>query len=197
MRKIFVFLFVALLFSTTMLAQKKRWGYFGLKTGANFSSLSIDDEDESLETNFKTGFVFGAFVKIPVSSNVSIQPEFLYSSMGGNIGDGVDQYHFRLNYFSIPVLLKMGFCKNKWAAVVGPQLDFMIQAKEGGSKISSSIFAESNFLATAGVEYWVCPSVVLGARYQYGISNALNDENTDSKWKNHGAQVTIGFQLAK
>lgn len=197
MRKIFLFLVVALVCSSSLLAQKKRWGYFGLKTGANFSSISVDNDDESLETKFKTGFVLGAFVKIPVSANVAIQPEFLYSSMGGNINDGINEYHFRLNYFSIPVLLKMGFCKNKWAAMVGPQLDFMIQAKEGGNKITGA-FAESNFLATAGVEYWIRPCVVLGARYQYGISNALDDENgSDSKWKNHGAQLTIGFQLVK
>lgn len=196
MRKIFLFLVVVLLLSSSLLAQKKRWGYFGLKTGLNVSSLSVDDDDESLETKYKTGFVLGAFVKIPVSNNFSIQPEFLYSAMGGNVSDGVDEYHFRLNYFSIPVLAKLGFCKNKWAAVFGPQVDFIINAKEGDNKITGA-FAETNFLATAGIEYWIKPSIVLGARYQYGISNALDDADTDSKWKNHGAQITIGFQLVK
>jgi hypothetical protein len=197
MRKILTLLVVALLLSSSLLAQKKRWGYFGLKTGLNISSIKVDDSDESLESKYKTGFVLGGFIKIPVSANFSIQPELLYSSMGGNIDDGIDVYHFRLNYFSIPVLAKFNFCKNKWAALIGPQVDFMIQAKEGGEKLSSSLFAESNFLATAGLEFWPCSSIVIGARYQYGISNALNDENTDSKWKNHGAQVTIGFPLVK
>ncbi len=179
------------------MAQKKRWGYFGLKTGANFSTLRLDEGNDNVDNNWKTGFVLGAFVKIPASAKVDIQPEFLYSSMGGGVTTGVPpQQNYRLNYFSIPVLVKYNFHK-QWTAVLGPQVDFLIQGKtNNGTKITNSL-NETGFGATGGFEYWLKPNTVfLGARYFYGFTNVWGDDATQ-KWYNHGAQLTIGFQLAK
>src|SRR5262245_18661974 len=106
MRKIFTFLILSLFFSSSLLAQKKKWGHFGLKTGLNYTTIKTDAANA--ESVWKTGFVLGAFVKIPVNAKTAIQPEFLYSSMGGNItyNNLPPTNNYRLNYFSIPILVK-------------------------------------------------------------------------------------------
>lgn len=49
---------------------------FGIKGGANFSNLYVDDVDDN---NVLAGFNLGVFVNMPLNEAVSIQPEFLYS----------------------------------------------------------------------------------------------------------------------
>jgi opacity protein-like surface antigen len=193
MRKISTTLIITLLISTSLLAQKKKWGHFGLKTGANFSAIHVKDND-NVDSKWKSGFVIGATVQIPVSSKFSIQPEFLYSAMGGNLETAPGQKSiYRLNYFSIPVLGKIQICKN-WNALVGPQLDALIQGKTNGGAVITNSMNEFVFSATAGAEYWVKPSISLGLRYMYGLSNTLGNKSA-TKWNNHGAQLTIGFKL--
>jgi Outer membrane protein beta-barrel domain len=193
MRKISTTLIIALLISSSLLAQKKKWGHFGLKTGLNFSTINVKDNDE-VESKWKSGFVLGAFVQIPLSSKFSIQPEFLYSSMGGNLETSFAAVnHYRFNYFSIPVLGKIQVCKN-FNALVGPQIDAIIQGKSNVQYDITNMLNEFVFSATGGVECFVKPSIVLGLRYMYGLSNSLGNDSP-IKWINHGAQLTIGFKL--
>ena len=60
---------------------------FGIKTGVNVSRLKLNGKIPGLiNSDFRTGFVAGAFVNFPVGkSPISFQPEFLYSSMGGDL----------------------------------------------------------------------------------------------------------------
>jgi opacity protein-like surface antigen len=193
MRKISTTLIIALLISSSLLAQKKKWGHFGLKTGSNFSAIHVADNDE-VDSKWKSGFVFGAFVQIPLSAKFSIQPEFLYSSMGGSLESNIGSKNsYRFNYFSIPVLGKIQFCKN-WNALVGPQIDCLIQGKSNINNDITPSLNEFVFSVTGGAEYWVRPSIALGLRYMYALSNSLGNDNP-IKWNNHGAQLTIGFKL--
>jgi hypothetical protein len=199
MRKIFFTLSVALLCCTALMAQKKRWGHFGLLSGMNFSTFRLHGNlTESTDASWKTGFVVGMFDKIPIGKGFSVQPEFLYSSMGGNFDarvGGLD--HYRLNYFSIPVLLKYNFLKN-WSALFGPQFDLLIQAKKldntGGVNKVTSDFKDYNFLFTAGIEGWANKTIVFSGRYMYGFQ-AVYGSTTTPEFHNHGVQFTIGFQL--
>lgn len=198
MRKIFTITFIALLLSTSLLAQKKKWGHFGLKTGLNYSSINTDDD---VDNKWNTGFVLGAFVKIPLGKGWGVQPEFLYSAMGGGIETGIPPRNdYRLNYFSIPVIIKYKLCKSL-NVVAGPQIDFMIQAKRRNSGLTSKVtddFKESSFNGTGGVEWWPTRCLNLGLRYIHGFSNILNDEgNTQNpnNWKNRGVQLTLGISL--
>ena len=59
----------------------------GIKSGVNVSRLKLNGKIPGvMSSDFRTGFVAGAFVSFPVrKSPFSIQPEFLYSSMGGDL----------------------------------------------------------------------------------------------------------------
>lgn len=189
-------------FSASVCAQKKGPGYkkldWGLKSGINFSTLH-GSGTKSLNPGWKTGFVFGAFFRINKMKTVVIQPELLYSSMGGHLGDGTNttKSSYRINYFSIPVLARISLCKDKqkFFAVVGPQADILLYAKQVEANEGTAVtneFKDFSFNATAGVEYWPHREIGLSARYIYGFSNIVR---TGGDIKNMGAQLTLAVKL--
>src|ERR1700716_2635875 len=154
MRKGIPFLIAGIFTSSGLIAQKGHHTAFGIKSGIKFSTLRISGSSSAtLDAKWKTGFVLGAFVKIPVASNFAIQPEFLYSSMGAHLKSSTSsEDRYRLNYFSIPLLAKVKVCK-KLMAVAGPQVDMMIEAKkynsDGYSKVTDD-FEDHDILLTGG-----------------------------------------------
>jgi hypothetical protein len=196
MRKFITIFLIIILSSSGLLAQKKNRSSFGLKSGINFSSLRLDGTGSGgWTTEWKTGLVAGGFVNIQVSKHFAIQPEFLYSSMGGHLvssGLGTDRY--RINYFSIPILAKIKMCKSL-SAVVGPQVDVLIQAKKytdaGYYKVTDN-FKDHDFLVTGGLEYWPIKFLSLTGRYMYGLSDI---DPGVLIMKNQGVQITVGIKL--
>src|SRR5690554_7991589 len=73
-------LLLAVLFSPTTQAQVLP--KFGVKGGLNYSTFNSSD-DGADDIEFKTGFLVGAFVDIPIPATpVSVQPEVLYAKYG-------------------------------------------------------------------------------------------------------------------
>ena len=204
MRKLFTLLFIALISAGVVSAQtttksgKKRWGHFGFKSGANFSGFRLAGvETQTANKSGRTGFVFGVIEKIPLSEKFDLQPEFLYSAMGGKIATGVglpDEY--KLNYFSIPILLKYDFFGGV-KLIGGPQLDFIIKAKRINSghiyNHTDNINATS-VAFTAGAEKWFGKYVMLQCRYMYGINDANKNSQT-FQYINKGIQASLGVLL--
>lgn len=178
-------------------AKKLAWGF---KTGINYSNLRVED---GTAYDWKTGLVVGAFFKIRGSHTFSLQPEFLYSSMGGKTGTGNSETKLRLNYFSIPVLAKYKVAE-KLAVVAGPQIDILIGAK---TKNKSNMFTgvsdnyrEYSFNATGGVEFWPSHCFGLSVRYIYGLTNINPASSTTTgtnaqNSKNQGVQLTAAIKL--
>jgi hypothetical protein len=201
MRKIYILLFLAAFISTGSQAQttkKSRLGW-GIKTGLNASKLNAETST-SWDEDWKTGFVFGAFVNIKAGSKFSIQPEFLYSSMGGNVSNSLYSERHRLNYFSIPVLAKFNIGKG-FSVVAGPQIDMLISAKTRASNTenilkSTNNFNEQSFNLTGGVEFFPGKCFGLSARYIHGLSNAWNTSApANMEFRNQGVQLTAAIRL--
>ncbi|TMI89027.1 MAG: PorT family protein [Bacteroidetes bacterium] len=177
MRKFFLLLTtVIFIFSKSTIAQStnKQKVSFGIKSGVNVSRLNLSGNSaDRVTSNFRTGFVAGAFVHIPIKKfPISIQPEFLYSSMGGDLSTELkEKKNFRFNYFSIPVLIKYQFSK-KFVAFAGPQLDAILYAEEsnklGEFDITGSV-EEIDAHITGGLEYWIGKDIMLSGRYMYGF----------------------------
>ena len=134
------------------------------------------NSSDLVNSDFRTGFVAGAFVNFPIrKSPISFQPEFLYSSMGGDLSSELkEKENFRFNYFSIPVLIKYQFSK-KLAAFAGPQMDAILYAEEsnkfGEFDITKSV-EEFDAYITGGLEYWIGKDIVLGGRYMHGLNES-------------------------
>ncbi|HEX3166425.1 MAG TPA: OmpA family protein [Chitinophagaceae bacterium] len=174
---------------------------FGIKTGVNVSRFNLNGNlSDLVNADFRTGFVAGAFVNFPTKkSPISFQPEFLYSSMGGDLSTELkEKVNFRLNYFSIPVLIKYQFSK-KFAAFAGPQLDAILYAersdKFGEFDITNSV-KEVDAYITGGFDYWWKRDIVLSARYMHGFKE-VNTLTPNISMNNRGFQFTIGLRFRK
>jgi len=174
---------------------------FGIKTGVNVSRLNLNGNlSDLVNSDFRTGFVAGAFVNFPTRKpQISFQSEFLYSSMGGDLLTELkEKKNFRFNYFSIPILIKYQFSK-KFAAIVGPQLDAILYAEEnnkfGEFDITGSV-EEFDVYITGGLEYWIGKDIMLSGRYMHGLKE-VNTIAPDISMNNRGFQFTIGLRFRK
>ncbi len=205
MRKIILFLLTGFFLYLNTTAQNpstdKQKVSLGIKTGTNISRLKLNGKIPGLlETNFRTGYVAGAFVNFPVrKSPFSIQPEFLYSSMGGDLlTEQNEKQNLRFNYFSVPVLLKYQFTK-KLAAFAGPQVDFIIYGKEtnkfGNFNVTDNT-EETDASTTWGMEWWPWKHIVLNGRYIHGFKKVYTTA-PEISMNNRGFQLTIGLRFHK
>src|SRR6266542_2802828 len=205
MRKIFTILFIFIFTSTSLLAQKKKFHVsldYGVKTGMNFSHLLLrdlsDNVDHDFNSKWRTGFVLGMFVKVPVYKKFSIQPEFLYSSMGGDYytptsgPSGFQHVRDRYNYFSIPVMAKYQLCSHI-NIVAGPQFDFLIEGKERNSsgtyKVSDQL-KDFDGMVTGGVEFMTGKTINWMLRYMKGFNDLENRAN-GVRFYQEGIQATV------
>ena len=209
MRKIFTIFFIILFISSSLLAQKKKFHLsldYGVKTGMNFSHLLLRDLSDNVAHDFnskwRTGFVLGMYVKVPVYKKFSVQPEFLYSSMGGDYYTptssslGYQHVRDRYNYFSIPLLAKyqLTHCVN---IVAGPQFDFLIAGRERNSegtfKVSDDL-KDFDGLVTGGVEFLTGKTVNWMIRYMKGFNDVENRAN-GVRFYQEAIQATIGIKF--
>lgn len=173
--------------------KERKTARLSLKTGMNLHHVYLNGLDEnSFDSRWRFGYVFGAFVEMKASDDLYVQPEILYSSMGGRIlkpGAGEDK--LRLNYLAIPITLKYKICKPFFFGA-GVQASWVLTAKNGTDDIYSSV-RPNEFSLLGGFEYWVDKKVVLNARYVRGLGNL--DLYPDTKTFNEGVQLTIGVKL--
>ena len=204
MRK-FVLLLATVFFIISLPVQSqttdKQKTMFGIKTGVNLSRFNLNGNlSDLVNADFRTGFVAGAFVNFPVKkSPISFQPEFLYSSMGGDLSTELkEKVNYRLNYFSVPVLIKYQFSK-KLVAFAGPQIDAIIYAEKsdkfGEFDITNNV-EEFDTYITGGLEYWIGRDIMLGARYMHGLKK-VNTMSPNITMNNRGFQFTIGLRFRK
>lgn len=86
-------------FSQTMNAQLK----FGIRGGANFANLDIDD----IKTNSATGWFIGPTTEflIPVIG-LGLDASFLYSKISSEVSHNLYDKDYKLHYLTIPVNIK-------------------------------------------------------------------------------------------
>lgn len=195
------FLFLCLVVSAQNPQPEKKKISLGVKNGVNISRFKLDGKIAGvLENNFRTGYVAGAFVNFPIhKSPFSVQPEFLYSSMGADLrNENNEKQNIRLNYFSLPVLFKYQLTK-KFVALAGPQVDAIIYAKETNKfgKFDVTKDAEEfDAYATWGLEWWPWKNIVLQGRYMHGFKKVF-PVSPEVSTNNRGFQLTIGLKFHK
>lgn len=153
---------------------------FGIKGGANFSTLYANDVDN---TKMRTGFNVGLFAKLPLTSYIAVQPEIYYTTKGGDVTynntfvDGTAGFH--LNYIEIPLML-VGNITQNFNVHAGPYAAFLISGKvKNESNVNLFDFEENlntddyNTFETglaigAGIDL---KAVSLGVRYNHGLTS--------------------------
>ena len=199
MRKILLALAMSAAIPGAVIAQDVENDFFiGARAGINMSAFKLDGEvpaGHNSEIRFRP--VAGFFLNTPVSRKFSVQPELLYSIMGSNVKNSGNDLKQRLDYVSIPLLLKYKV-SNQFNLLLGPQADILVKAtQETNSETinNSDNLRRDDYAATGGFEWWPGGRMMIGARYIYGLTNVRRYD--DYKWFNRGIQVTAGLRLTK
>src|SRR5689334_6936348 len=117
---------------------------FGLKGGLNLATI---DSKESNEIQNRVGFHGGLFANIPVSSQIAVQPEAVYSSQGAKYTAGGVVHSLALNYVNIPVMLQAMVGRGFYAEV-GPQLGILTGTADKVNDQETGFFTTNDFKKT-------------------------------------------------
>lgn len=163
--------------------------YFGLgvKAGMNASRFS----GSSVGQQSLYSFHAGTMAYFGINRHWGIQPEFLYSLQGGRLT--IDQYRInvKLNYYTMPVLLKYTTSCGLYAEL-GPQLMASSSQSINGQK--APFYARTvDFSADAGVGYQLPSGAGIGVRYVAGLTRTsiFYEETRLPDFKTNVIQVSL------
>jgi hypothetical protein len=205
---------IFLVFFSTVKAQEQKTSEesalstkFGIKAGLNLTNLHSDD---FADDHLKAGFNAGIFSKIPVTPGFSIQPELLYSVKGSksdynNVVQGSGQYRFNLGYIELPLLAVVNLTKN-FNIHAGGYAAYLtnVNVKDVNSQGNVNGITEENadnfnrwdFGLAGGIGFDI-ENFMMGARYNYGLTNIGKSGNTSGdvlgSAKNYGLSIYVGF----
>jgi len=164
----------------------------GIKFGFNSSKFTGKDMPGKGIASIP-GLTLGYFINYEVSSQFSLQPEFLFTTKGCRINTVGDIYlHNVFTYMEIPVLAKWTFTtEKKWKPYLlgGPFLDLKLLAfnEEGFPEDFKKI--DLGLILGAGVR---SDKISIGINYNHGFLNFdQSEENIDLK--NQTISVVVGF----
>ena len=169
---------------------------FGAKLGLNSTGLFGDAVEENSYP--KQTFVGGAFVRMNLTSGMTIQTEFLYSRKGSeitveSIPGLIDTLNVKLDYVEVPVLFRYEFSvpmKFKPHLLIGPAVAFNVSARatsdDGNSfypdeyDIPNTRSVDFGLVIGTGVDFLLGPGALgIEARYTLGLRNAFEDMSSE------------------
>lgn len=154
---------------------------FGIKAGANFSSIK-----DASEVSNKTGFLVGVFAGIKFSDKVGIQGDLLYSQQGADF----DPEKIDLNYVNVPVVIKY-FVVKGLNIQAGPQFGFIVDDNIG--EVFGNIAKAESFDLTGviGLGYDFPLGIRADARYNFGLTDIF--DGVDGK--NSVVSLSLGYSF--
>ncbi len=181
---------------------------FGLKAGINLASLEPDNyPGTDVNFNNKTSFHAGVFANIPLGGKLRFQPELLYSSQGAKgksfpISGGIstNSNEQDLGYIALPLMFQLQSTSG-FVFELGPQASYLISGKlEGANDAETeneSVFDRFDVAASGGVGYLSRVGLGINARYNFGLSNIINEGDTDDgpELKNRVFQIGLTYQF--
>jgi opacity protein-like surface antigen len=169
---------------------------FGAKLGMNISNIT----SEGLSTSSLVGGHLGGFAEVEISDKFKIQPELLFSMQGAKVEDSKT----KLNYINLPVLAKY-YVVDKLAVIAGPQVGFLMSAKEtfeSESLDAKDFYKTISLSFNIGASYDLTDNIFIDARYNLGLSNIAKeitdeefDETITPKIKNNVIQFAVGYKF--
>ena len=179
LNSIFVVLLISLLFQSCA----------AVRGGANFgsdrykynssSSRSPEIKEKATASNTttssETGFYVGLFfTDIPITDELELQPEVNFVAIKD------------LNQIQAPVLVKYNIAES-FNILAGPNFGFLLDTSEG--------IKSFNLALDLGVSYDLSEDFLIEARYDYGLTNLLENGDGDNSIKLSNFQVGIGYRF--
>ncbi len=190
MKKLFLLAAVVVFGFSNVNAQEVN---FGAKAGLNLASIAGDDTDD---LDGRTAFHVGVVAEIAISDQFSVQPELVYSAQGATTSEEGIDVDINADYINLPIMAKY-YVAEGFSIEVGPQVGFLMSAKakaEGEEEDLKDFIKGIDFGANLGIGYKLESGLNFGARYNLGLSNVNDDEDSDEfEIKNSVIQVSVGY----
>jgi Outer membrane protein beta-barrel domain len=178
MKKIFCVLAAALLFASVT---AQRLG-LGIKAGYNFANIT---NVSSLNAQNKSGFHLGAFFSPGQAKKlIGFRTELIYSKQGYDFKNGSKSGTVNLDYILLPQMFTLNITK-LIQLQAGGQLAFLMNAKADSSLSGGPLgqyqkviefFNKIDYGITAGAEVHPYKGLLIGARYNAGLSNLFKNQ---------------------
>lgn len=183
--------------------------HFGIKAGINIANV-YDYAGTDFSPKYRSGFVGGGFVAIPIGTYFGIQPEVLFSQKGTNAQGSINgqPYAFKrtTNSMDVPVFFQVKPIRHL-SLVVGPQLSFLLKQRDTFESSDSNVTIEQEFKnqdirkanigVVGGVDIDIFKIVVSGRVGADLQKNAKDGEvQTDvPNYKAFWGQITLGLRF--
>lgn len=184
MKNLLIITIISVLGLTALNAQEVK---FGAKAGLNFAFIT-GDNTEDLTPN--TDFHFGVMAEWKVSNKFALQPEIIYSGQGSDLNI-LSEDRISLNYLNVPIMGKY-YATKRLSIEVGPQIGFLLSTK-GGTLDYKDLLKTTDFGVNFGVGYKLNNGLNFSARYNLGLTNINNVDNSTEKHRNGVVQLSIGY----
>jgi hypothetical protein len=203
MKKALFILFVCVSFY----AQAQRPA-FGVKGGFNFSNIKAEGLEAAVFDS-RTLFHLGVLVHIPISRQLALQPELLFSKQGARYRTTYDTYDtpgyrskWHVNYLNVPVLFQYRLGQD-FRVETGPQVGFLLSAKtieEGIGEVRDiqELLNKVDFSWSVGSTYQTKVGLGLAVRYNLGLSEMNKGVFiSSSSLRNRVLQIGLFYQFSK
>ncbi|KAA1245477.1 porin family protein [Aquimarina sp. RZ0] len=185
MKKTLFFVVVSLFTFLGIHAQESR---YGIRIGANLSSISSDNIPDNLDDS-RIGVVVGFLADFRLSGKLRLQPEFQYSGQGNKDKD------LRVDYLQVPLMLKYNIT-NIFNIQLGPQAGIKIWEWEDNQE-GITDFNTFDFAGVAGIGVNITDNFFADLRYSIGLSNVFDEDGSpvglDGNSRN--IQLSVGYRL--
>lgn len=168
---------------------------FGIKGGLNLANLGGDAEGDS-----RTSFHIGGIAEIMISDQFSLQPELLYSAQGAVSPDN-DDVVTQLDYLNLPIIAKY-YVVEGFSLEGGPQIGYAINRNvdnDGEDVDADDLYNAIDISLGLGASYKLDQGLFFSARYNFGISNIIQDDVQDEPMLedietfNNVFQLSVGY----
>lgn len=180
---------------------------FGFKAGANYANV-YNVKGESFNADARWGFATGAFIAIPFSDLIGIQPEILFSQKGFQGKNTLigKEYKFSrtTNHIDVPLLFALK--PTEFITILaGPQYSYLMSQKDvytagntsytNESEFSNSNLRKNTLCFTGGLDFTM-KHLVIGMRIGWDLQKNDGDGTTSTMvYKNTWYQATVGYRF--
>jgi hypothetical protein len=197
---------------------------FGVKAGANFSTISKinysaagESDDSSIDLfkpKYVPGFHIGCYLRSNFTPSIGVQAELLYSMMGYKLSMPMVEALVKdasikstMHYVDVPVLFNFTVPNTGLFFELGPQLGLFLTDKgsvSGKTDEGSLGFtvkklgqgARLDVSAAAGLGYRLSSGIVFSARYLYEFKTSSSDEYFIPTYAQKRCfQVSLAYEL--
>jgi len=173
----------------------------GVTAGWNSATLAFDPaQDRVRGPDQRSGFLGGAFVRLPLADRADVQTEFLVSQKGARQLFRFDD-EVELTDIEVPVLVRFKLHRPDAGGAhlfAGPTFAFTTDATYHDEGVSENVkddldgTTDVGLTVGGGVQFG---SVSLDARYTWGLTSLFTDGDTNASVKNRTFSVTAAVAL--